>query len=75
MLLRFLSLGISTTRSIASRQVKLGLVLEENVTAPSIPKSDNRVEFGLGFVRRVTENEPDGGVEINEIFFVPEYKC
>ena len=27
----------------------MGLVLEEEVTAPSLPKSDNRVEFGLGF--------------------------
>ena len=25
------------------------LVLEEKVTAPSIPESDSRVEFGLGF--------------------------
>ena len=40
---------ISTIRSIASQQVKLGLVLEEKATAPSIPKSDNRVELGLGF--------------------------
>ena len=30
-------------------EVKLGLVLEEKMIAPSIPKSDNRVEFGLGF--------------------------
>ena len=48
-LLRFWSLGISTIRSIASQQIKLGIVLEENVTALSIPKSDNRMEFGLGF--------------------------
>ena len=27
----------------------MGLVLEEEVTAPSVPKSDKRVEFGLGF--------------------------
>ena len=27
----------------------LGLVLEEEVTAPSAPKSDKKVEFGLGF--------------------------
>ena len=48
-LLGFWSSRISTTRSIANQQVKLGLVLEENVTASSIPKSDNRVEFGLAF--------------------------
>ena len=36
-------------RSIASQQVKLGFVLEEKVTAHSIPKSDNRVEFRLSF--------------------------
>ena len=33
----------------ANQQTKLGLVIEEKVTAPSVPKSDNRVEFGLGF--------------------------
>ena len=27
----------------------MGLVLEEKVTAASVPKSDNHVEFGLGF--------------------------
>ena len=48
-LLRFRSSRISTIRSIASQHVKLGLVLEEKVTAPSIQKSDNSVEFGLGF--------------------------
>ena len=38
-----------TSRSAANQQTKLGLVLEEKVTAPSVPKSDNRMEFGLGF--------------------------
>ena len=33
----------------SQQQTKLGLVLEEKVTATSVPKSDNRVEFGLGF--------------------------
>ena len=47
-LLIFWSPKISTKRSIASQQVKLGLVLEERVTASSMPKTDNRVEFGLG---------------------------
>ena len=40
---------ITTIRNAANQQTKLGLVLEEKVTAPSVPKSDNRVEFGLGF--------------------------
>ena len=38
-----------TSRSATNPQTKLGLVLEEKVTAPSVPKSDKRVEFGLGF--------------------------
>ena len=38
-----------TTKSVNNPQAKLGLVLEEEVTAPSVPKSDKRVEFGLGF--------------------------
>ena len=40
-LLRFWTSRIART--------KLGLVLEEKVTAPSVQKSDKRVEFGLGF--------------------------
>ena len=36
-------------RSAANQQTTLGLSLDEKVTAPSVPKSDNRVEFGLGF--------------------------
>ena len=48
-LLRFWTSRIATIRSAASQQAKVGLVLEEKVTAPSVPKSDNRVEFGLGF--------------------------
>ena len=36
-------------RSAANQQTRLGLVLEEKVTAPSVPKSDNWVEFRLGF--------------------------
>ena len=38
-----------TIRIIASQQIKLGLVLEEKMTAASKAKSDNPVEFGLGF--------------------------
>ena len=48
-LLRFWTSRIATIRSAANQQAKPGLVLEEKVTAPSVPKSDNRVEFGLGF--------------------------
>ena len=40
---------IATIRSAANQQNKLGLVLEGKVAAPSVPKPDNRVEFGLGF--------------------------
>ena len=35
-------------RGKASQQVKLVLVLQEKITKPSIPKSHNSVEFGLG---------------------------
>ena len=48
-LLRFWTSRIATIRSAAIQQNKLGLVLEEKVTALSVPKSDNRVEFELGF--------------------------
>ena len=45
-LLRFWTSRIATIRSAANQQTKLGLVLEEKVP---VPKSGNRVEFGLGF--------------------------
>ena len=48
-LLRFWTSRIATIRSAANLQSKLGLVLEKRVTATSVPKSDNRVDFGLGF--------------------------
>ena len=48
-LLRFWMSRIATIRSAANQQAKLGLLLEEKVTAPLVPKFDNRVEFGLGF--------------------------
>ena len=48
-LLRFWTSIIATIRSAANQQTKLGLVLEEKVTAPSVPKSDNLLEFRLGF--------------------------
>ena len=48
-LLRLWTSRIATIKSAANQQTKQGLVLEQKVTAPSVPKSDNRVEFGLGF--------------------------
>ena len=48
-LLRFWTSRIVTIKSVNNPQAKLRLVLEEEVTAPSVPKSDKRVEFGLGF--------------------------
>ena len=48
-LLRFWTSRIVTIKSATNPQIKLGLVLEEEVTAPSVPKSDKRVEFGLRF--------------------------
>ena len=48
-LLRFWTSRIATIRSAANPQTKLGLILEEKVAAPSVPESDKRVEFGLGF--------------------------
>ena len=48
-LLRFWTSRIVTIKRSNNPQTKLGLVLEEEVTAPSVPKSDKRVEFGLGF--------------------------
>ena len=48
-MLRFWTSRIVKIKSDNKTQTKLGLVLEEEVTAPSVPKSDKRVEFGLGF--------------------------
>ena len=48
-LLRFWLIRIVTTRSADNQQTKLGLALEEKVTAFSVPKTDNRVKIGLGF--------------------------
>ena len=48
-LLRFWTSRIVTIMSAINPQIRLELVLEEEVTAPSVPKSDKRVEFGLGF--------------------------
>ena len=49
MLLRFWTSRTLTIESAYNPQTKLGLVVEEEVTALSVPKSDKRVEFGLGF--------------------------
>ena len=48
-MLRFWTSRIVTIKSATNPQIKLGLVMEEEVTAPSVPQSDKRVEFGLGF--------------------------
>ena len=48
-LLRVWTSKIATMRSAANQQTRLGLVLEEKVTVLSVPESDKRVEFGLGF--------------------------
>ena len=48
-LLRFWTSRTATIRSAANRQTRLGLVLEEKMTASSVPKSDKQVEIGLGF--------------------------
>ena len=48
-LLRFWTSRIARIRGATYQQTRLGLVLEEKVAAPSVPKSDKRVEFGLGF--------------------------
>ena len=48
-LLRFWTSRIATIQGATNPQTKLRLILEEKVTAPSVPKSDKRVEFELGF--------------------------
>ena len=48
-LLRLWTSRTATIKSAANPQTKLGLVLEEKVAAPSVPDSDKRVEFALGF--------------------------
>ena len=48
-MLRFWMSRIVTIKSATNPQIKMGLILEEEVTAPSVPKSDKRVEFVLGF--------------------------
>ena len=38
-----------TIKSATNPQNKLGLVLEEEVTAPSVPKSDKRVDSQMNY--------------------------
>ena len=45
LLLRFWLSITATIRSTAIQQAKLGFVLEEKMTAPSLSKFGNRVEF------------------------------
>ena len=49
MLLRFWTSRIVTIKSANNPQTNMRLVLEEEMTAHSVPKYDKRVEFGLGF--------------------------
>ena len=45
-LLRFWTSRIVTIKSVNNPQARLGLVLEEAVTAPSVPKSDKKWSLG-----------------------------
>ena len=72
MLLRFWTSRNATIRSAANQQSKLGLVLEEKVAAPSVPKSDNRVGIWIGILGRTAKNEFDCGVGIDETILVSE---
>ena len=51
MLLRFWSSRIVTIKSATNPQVKLGLILEEEVTAPSVPKSGKKSGIWVGILR------------------------
>ena len=68
-LLRFWTSRIATIKSAANQQTRLGLVLEEKVATPSVPKSDKRVIW-IGILRRTAENELDGGVGTYETIMV-----
>ena len=68
-LLRFWTSRIATIKSAANQQTRLGLVLEEKVATPSVPKSDKRVIW-IGILRRTAENELDGGVATYETIMV-----
>ena len=55
----------------ATSQVRI--CIGKNVTAPSITKSDDRVDFGVG-LRRVTEDKFDGCVGIRGAITGPKSK-
>ena len=60
---------LSTVRNNATPQLRL--VLEENLTAPSITKSDNRVEFGFRFSDELLRTSLMGVIKA---ILVPESK-
>ena len=68
-LLRFRTSRTVTIKGATNPQTKLGLVLEEEVTAPSVPKSDKSGVW-VGILRRSTENELDGSVGTDETIMV-----
>ena len=70
MLLRFWTSRIVTIKNANNPQIKLGLVLEEEVNAPSVPKPDKRVEFGLGFSVELLVVELDGSLGTDETIMV-----
>ena len=72
MLLRFLTSRIATIRSAANQQIRLGLVLEEKRTAPSMPKSESE---WIGILGRTAKNEFDVSVGTNETIMVSESQC
>ena len=49
----------------------MGLELEEKVTAPSVPESDSRVEFGLGFSDELLRMSLLTVWEIMKLFLCP----
>ena len=75
-LLRFWTSRIATIRSAGNQQAKLGLVLEERVTAPSVPKSDNGQpgRIWIGILRRTANIKFDGSVGTDETIMVSEFQ-
>ena len=69
-LLRLWLSRIATKRSAANQQVKLGLVLEEKVTAPSVPESDKLCTGRSRFWRsRLRENPGETTHAVDNIFW------
>ena len=75
MLVRFWLSRIATIRIADNQQAKLGLVLEKEVKASLVPKSDNGVEFGLGFSVELLTTSLMVGNGINETIMVSECLC